>query len=55
MRMASLAGSFTVSVVSSAMQSVAESPGIQPTRMPVSAPAMPRASDVGLSRSARYA
>src|SRR5450830_1411790 len=55
MRMASFAGSFTVSVVSSAMQSVAESPGIQPTRMPVSAPAKPRASDVGLSRSARYA
>ena len=55
MRMASFAGSLTVSVVSSAMHSVAERPGIQPTRMPVSAPAMPRAIDVGLSKSARYA
>ena len=48
MRIASFAGSLTVSVVSKAMHSVAESPGMQPTRMPSNAPHRPKAIDVGL-------
>ncbi len=46
--MASLGGSLLVSVVSSAMHSVAEGPGRQPTMMPSSAPPSPCASDVTL-------
>ena len=44
-----LAPSFIVSVVSKAMHSVADSPGKQPTIIPISAPPSPYASDTGLS------
>ncbi len=46
--MASLACSLIVTVVNSAMHSVADSPGRQPTMMPVSAPHRPYSTEVGL-------
>ena len=53
-RMAVLAGSLIVSVVSSAMHSVADSPGRHPTMMPSKAPPMPYAIEMGF-RKPRYA
>jgi hypothetical protein len=47
-RIALFAGSLIVSVVRSAMTSVAESPGRMPTMMPSSAPPRPRAIEAGL-------
>ena len=46
-RIALLAGSLIVIVVSSAITSVAERPGRMPTMMPSSAPPRPSAIDVG--------